>query len=45
MQIDKDQKQVYVSAEMEIIAVDSADIICTSGIGGGSNEGYDFDDI
>ncbi len=45
MQIDKGQKQVYVSAEMEIIAVEQSDIICTSGFGSGSNEGYDFDDI
>ncbi len=41
MQIDKEQKQVYVSAEMEIIAVEQSDIICTSGFGSGVE---DWDD-
>ena len=43
--MEKESKSTYESAEMEIVLVQSADIICTS-LGGGSNEGFDdFEEI
>lgn len=47
------EKKIYENAEMEIVAVDNNDVICTSpsqgtgsssGIGSGSLGGFDFGD-
>lgn len=46
------EKKIYENAEMEIVAVDNNDVICTSngqgtgsgsGIGSGSLGGFDFE--